>query len=267
MKLIMFAGAGAVGKTKLMEACIELAETRRMRVAQHKSTTRQTYERHGYSQESDALSDPETNRLFQHEVMADNIRELSETMVTAIARHKEVVFADRTPHDYAAYYFSVFTDKLDLHMIQRKRDLADSALAHMATGFDKPVEVVIYMLPYPCYWSEDTDSSDGWRSDTTGKNFVWSSIVEAEVLNIKRRLEIEGLYQHHITVKRLSPFLENGTPEERAIGILAEEFPLKGRNYFDDHPPSRHCNCKRCNEAFAIKDQAPADGLIYQTKG
>jgi len=229
MKLIMFAGAGAVGKTKLLEACVKLAETRRMRVAEHKSTTRKTYERHGYTQESDALSNPETNRLFQHEVMSDNIRALEETVCTAVGRRLDVVFADRTPHDYAAYYFTVFADILDIHTIQRKRDIADTALARMHNEFDKRVEVVIYMLPFPCYWSVDTDSSDGWRRDTTGKNLLWSNSVEAEVANIKRRLELEGFEQNHITVKRLPPFFENGTPEERAIGILSEEFPLKSR--------------------------------------
>lgn len=221
----MFAGAGSVGKTSLLEACKKIAQERNLRVGEHRSTTRDTYARYGFTQETDALKDPEMNRKFQHDVMNDNIYQLEGYIQLTKDRFFDVVFADRTPHDYAAYYFSVFSNVLDLAMIDKKRHQADTTLSKMSDQ----AEVIIYMLPYPCYWSQDTDSSDGWRSDTTGKNFIWSAIVESEVMNITKRLAMAGLAHHHITVKRLNPFLENGTPEERAIGILSEEFPLLGR--------------------------------------
>lgn len=221
MKTILFAGAGSVGKTVLMEACLTLAQERGLVARRHSSSTRSTYAKAGLTKESDALNDPGFNRNFQGQVMADNIAAMQHIVHRAAEDKADVVFADRTPHDYAAYYFSVFAAELDLLQIKKKRKLADSTLAKM-----RECQIVIYVLPYPCHWSKDTESSDGWRNDTTGKNFVWSSIVENEVNNIKHRLELEGVYHYHITVKRLPPFFENASPDVRALGILSAEFPF-----------------------------------------
>jgi hypothetical protein len=221
MKILMFAGAGSVGKTQLMEACVKLAEQHGIRAVVHKSTTRQTYEKHGFNKERDALANLETNRWFQKEVMQDNIIALNMAVEDAEQRGCQILICDRTPHDYAAYQFTVFAEQMTIHEIEDKQMFADHTLKCF---FDAAHTVDIYMLPFPCYWSRDTQSSDGWRHDTTGKNFLWSCAVESTVMNIKRRLENKGAYHHHISVKHLNLFADKANPDVRAAIIFGDLF-------------------------------------------
>jgi len=225
MKVVMFAGAGSVGKTALMAACVALAEQSGIRVRTHKSTTRKTYEEHGFDKEKDALKDPETNRWFQKRVMHDNIAAFWEAFRIAKEDGAQVLFCDRTPHDYAAYQATVFADTMTIADIEDNRLFADMVMKNIwEDGAVDMHQVTIYMLPYPCHWSKDTQSSDGWRHDTTGKNFLWSNTVEAEVMNIQRRLQKRGLFHHHINVEHLNMFAEMSTPEVRAAIIFGELF-------------------------------------------
>ena len=220
----MLAGAGSVGKTSLMDACKEMAEARGLRVQLHYSTTRETYARHGLTNESDALKDPVFNAKFQHEVMADNILGLLEAMKQAHAsREVDLFITDRAPYDYSGYYFTVFKDNLDLAMIDQKRYLCDDAMVQ-CTRYVTNAQVI--MLPYPTSWAVDTESSDGWRADKTGKNFLWSCVVEAELTDAKRRLAIHpSSWGNMIDFNRLPSFMERGSREARAVGALSMIYP------------------------------------------
>ena len=227
MDLLMFAGAGSVGKTVLMEACKEMAEERGLKVATHHSSTRQSYANAGLAAESDALKDPEFNRLFQHTVMKDNIKALY-SVVSANAAHarlnkKDLIIADRSPYDYSGYYFTVFQQHLDLELIENKRQQCDDALVRLLQYVDN---ISIIMLPYPTVWAKDTESSDGWRADKTGKNFVWSNVVEAELNDASRRFAARAdCVADHITLTRMPSFVERGSVEARAVGALLSMYP------------------------------------------
>jgi thymidylate kinase len=224
MKLLMFAGAGSVGKTVLMEKCKSMAEERGIRVKTHHSSTRQTYAAAGLTNESDALKDPVFNREFQHTVMQDNIDQLHAAVSAARdSCEVDLFITDRAPYDYAGYYFSTFRESLDLAMIEAKRKKCDDAMLRLA-GFLPEIQVI--MLPYPTSWAKDTESSDGWRADKTGKNFVWSCVVEAELADAQRRLTSRDAYLGGccISIDRLPSFMERGSVETRAVGVLAQLF-------------------------------------------
>lgn len=220
----MLAGAGSVGKTALLEACKKMAEERGLRVQMHYSSTRETYARHGLTGEADALKDPAFNSRFQHEVMTDNIVALLQAMQKAHeSREVDLFITDRAPYDYSGYYFTVFRDMLDLAMIDQKRYLCDDAMIQ-TTRYITNAEVI--MLPYPTTWAVDTESSDGWRADKTGKNFVWSCVVEAELADAKRRLAVHpSRLGDLINFDRLPSFMERGSVETRAVGALSKLFP------------------------------------------
>lgn len=223
MKLLMFAGAGSVGKTVLMEMCQAMAEARGLRVKTHHSSTRKTYAKAGLTNESDALKDPVFNREFQHTVMQDNIDQLQEAVQAAYdAGDVDLFITDRAPYDYAGYYFSTFRESLDLAMIDTKRNKCDDAMIALARYIP---EIQVILLPYPTSWAQDTESSDGWRADKTGKNFVWSCVVEAELMDAKRRLNSRDQYFGGcIEIGRLPSFMERGSVEARAVGALAQMF-------------------------------------------
>lgn len=220
----MLAGAGSVGKTSLMDACKEMAEARGLRVQLHYSSTRETYAKHGLTSEADALKDPVFNAQFQHQVMTDNIVALLEAMKKAHeSREVDLFITDRAPYDYSGYYFTVFKDNLNLAMIDQKRYLCDDAMIQM-TRYVIAAEVI--MLPYPTSWAVDTESSDGWRADKTGKNFLWSCVVEAELADAKRRLAIHSSQLGPlIRFNRLPSFMERGSREARAVGALSMIYP------------------------------------------
>lgn len=218
----MFVGAGSVGKTSLMDACKEMAEARGLRVATHYSSTRQSYANAGLTSESQALKDPEFNRSFQHTVMQDNIDSLRTTIWEQNPKSVDLFITDRSPYDYSGYYFTMFRDTLNLEMIERKRKQCDDSLRVLA-GLAKKIHMVL--LPYPTSWAVDTESSDGWRADKTGKNFVWSSVIEAELADAKIRFAGCDIMRDKVVMNRLPSFMERGSCEARAVGTLAQVFP------------------------------------------
>jgi hypothetical protein len=225
MKLLMLAGAGSVGKTALMNACKEMAEARGLRVQLHYSSTRETYARHGLTNESDALKDPEFNASFQHVVMTDNIRELLTTASAAYrSREIDLFITDRSPYDYSGYYYTVFQSMLTLDIIHEKRLTCDQAIVSLAAVTD---DIDVIMLPYPTSWAKDTESSDGWRADKTGKNFLWSCAVEAELNDAERRLKnrVHAIAPTKVSISRLPSFMERGSVEARAVGALSMIYP------------------------------------------
>ena len=225
MELLMFAGAGSVGKTTLMETCKDMAIELGLKVDMHHSSTRQSYANAGLTAESDALKDPEFNRRFQHTVMADNIEALHSVAMRAARAmdRQDLVIADRSPYDYSGYYFTVFRDHLDLSLIAEKRKQCDESLMRLMQYANK---IHVIMLPYPTSWAVDTESSDGWRADKTGKNFVWSSVIEAELADAKLRFATRDTnVRDRVTFGRLPSFMERGSPEARAVGALAQVFP------------------------------------------
>lgn len=220
----MFAGAGSVGKTSLMNACGKLATSRGLKTREYYSSTRESYAKAGLTNESDALKDPVFNAQFQHQVMKDNIETLYIGVANeAIGKNRpDLIIADRSPYDYAGYYMSVFNKDLTLAMIEQKRQQCDDSLNELMLQVKK---INVIFLPYPSYWAVDTESSDGWRADKTGKNFIWSSVVEAEIQEAKRRFARIGIREERLEFNRLPSFMERGSPETRANGALAKVFP------------------------------------------
>lgn len=222
MKIIMLAGAGSVGKTVLLNAIADMAKKRGLRVGTCYSTTRRTYEKFGFTNESEALKNPEINMNFQNNVLSDNICELENAVEKFAGQNYELLITDRSPYDYAAYYFTVFQDWLGLKIIEDKRETCDQAMMRLQRLTQDRINVTL--LPYPTTWALDTQSSDGWRADKTGKNFVWSAVVEAELQDAKYRLEAKRLCSP-IFIKRMVSFYERADVQTRAAYVLGEVFP------------------------------------------
>jgi hypothetical protein len=206
MKLVMFAGAGSVGKTSILESLEKEATAKNIKVATHRSSTRKTYANAGLTKESDALNNEAFNKVFQEQVFKDNSDDLLQAITKAKDSGIELFIADRTPYDYISYYFIVFQTSLTINTIKEKRALADGVMVSVESLLYTEPGHVIYLieLPFPAPWSEETESSDGWRADKTGKNFIWASLVANE---LKQTYTVP-------TIKVV------GTPQEEAIKLL-----------------------------------------------
>jgi hypothetical protein len=178
MRIILLAGPGAVGKTTQLNELIRIGNERGFKIASHFSSTRDTYKRFNISNEPEALKDEEFNKIFQQEVFKDNSKALVEKVYQAAENGVEYFFADRSPLDYIAYYFSVFHNSLTIETINKKRADAYEVMQKLQVFDDN---ITISVFTFPRGWSKDQESSDGWRADKTGKNFLWSSILFTEV--------------------------------------------------------------------------------------
>lgn len=177
MRIILLSGAGAVGKTTQVKEIVKIAEDKGFKVATHFSSTRKTYTRFNLTNEADALKNEVFNKTFQYEVFLDNATDLLLALRKAKEEHVQFFFADRSPIDYIAYYFSVFQSSLTVDIINQKRKEAYKVMKQIE---EIDTNFIISILKFPQPWSKDTESSDGWRADKTGKNFVWSSVLVSE---------------------------------------------------------------------------------------
>lgn len=177
MKLIMFAGPGGVGKTTQLEGLVAKAQSNGKKIAFHKSSTRKTYAKAGLLNEVQALNDPVANQIFQDKVFSDNVEDLLECIKKGIDDGADVFITDRSPFDYLSYYFTVFQPFLTIDKIKQKRDACRVAMRRI----EELNDVSVILFNYPVNWSTDTESSDNWRSDTTGKNFIWGAVLRNEL--------------------------------------------------------------------------------------
>lgn len=230
MKSILLAGAGSVGKTMLLEALLRMAASRGLAVGTHRSTTRKSYAKAGLQSEGEQMQKIEAGDLdamieHQHIVMRDNGEELISASQRCYGQQCDLFVADRTPYDYATYFFSVFQPRLTLELIQQKRAEADSYVEGVLL---RSAATDLVYFPFPAPWSQETVSSDGWRADKTPKNYIWSSLVAAELEEAHRRFQ-----QTHWAgtpacpeFYRLNVFSEQGSPEVRAAALLSDLFPF-----------------------------------------
>jgi hypothetical protein len=160
---------------------------------------------------------------FQDQVMEDFCQSLYHAVLDADSDGAELLITDRTPYDYASYYLNVFQAQLTLEHIYNKREQADVATIQLLNHCNS---ILLTPLPWPMPWSKDTVSSDGWRADKTGKNFLWSSVLTSELVEAERRNR-----HKEIEHRRLVPFTENGTIEVRAACMMASVFPNLHRGH------------------------------------
>lgn len=228
MKAILLAGAGSVGKTKLLEAIQDLAVQRGISSLAHRSTTRQTYAKAGIVNEGEQMrrlgeanhEGVEELMLHQHQVMSDNTQALVTAAQQGYKDHVDILVADRTPYDYSTYFCNVFQTHITLKDIEAKRREADAALQEVMMRADEGVYVLYF--PFPAHWSQDTVSSDGWRADKTGKNFLWSSLVNSELDEAQRRFSSDTTLPTTSLpfFGRLDAFAERSSAEQRAASVL-----------------------------------------------
>lgn len=230
LNILMLAGAGAVGKTALLEALEKMAGARGLRTATHKSTTRQSYAAAGIANEQEqnkrldtgAESEVQALMAHQHRVMRDNTEALVSAAIKANDQDKHLLIADRSPYDYSGYFMERFQKDLNLEIIDTKRREADLAMHRV---LEHCMFVRVIHLPWPGHWSEDTVSSDGWRADKTGKNFLWNCVVDSELGEARRRFLSRHVAHDRLDITRLTSFSERGSVEARAVAALGSIFP------------------------------------------
>lgn len=179
MKLIMLAGAGATGKTTIAKA---LAETKGAVVVE--SPVRKTFADFGLKAEADMGSFPRHIQVdLQHKILENYGASLTQALEDNKDNPNALIVTERSPADYVAYQFFIFGDALTLFKIESGRAKIRTIMHEISIKFPR-FEQYIFKFPFPAPFSVDTESSDGWRSDATGKNYLWACALDHELVRI-----------------------------------------------------------------------------------
>lgn len=229
MSIIVFnSGAGAVGKTSVVNKVLELAPSRGRKVVSLPSITRSVYAKLGISTEKSATEMTFEQQWELQMAIQAAYYEAITTFIVANA-DADLIMIDRSPLDHVAYLFHNLAFKLSLKECLFQMERAWQFFVKVL-GMEEVEEVVLLHYAFPQHWQvpkDDEDvanaSSDGFRFDAGGKNLLWSLNLEALVL--RANAEIEKRYPE---MTRIKDFIVDGwdenetTVEARAEYILAE---------------------------------------------
>jgi hypothetical protein len=229
MSIIVFnSGAGAVGKTSVVNKVLELAPSHNRKVVSLPSITRSVYAKLGYPTEKAAT---ELTFEQQWELQMAIQAAYYEAITTFIRANGEadLIMIDRSPLDHVAYLFHNLAFKLSLKECLFQMDRAWSFLAEIV-GMEEVEEVQVIHYRFPQHWQvpkDDEDvanaSSDGFRFDAGGKNMLWALNLEALLERTCEEVEKRWPKMDQYKAFNVTSWYDNQkTVESRAEHILTE---------------------------------------------
>lgn len=174
--VVFNSGAGAVGKTSVVNKCLEFGYPYGVNVVAMPSITRTVYAKLGIDTERAATYlSPEDQHILQ-----DAIYETYFECVTQFVddhQDRDLIMIDRSPLDHVSYNLHILSQSMTLEQSTFRLERAQLFLAKMCL---KASKVVLMYYPFPDYWhTYETESSDGFRYDSGGKNLLWALALEA----------------------------------------------------------------------------------------
>lgn len=223
------AGVGGVGKTSVVQKIVEFAPAFGRSVAVMPSITRSVYARLGITGEKTATEmTPEMQFTLQREIQKTYYESSVKFVLDNI--DKDVVMIDRSPLDHISYLLH----NLAFHMsLQECLDATGHAWDWLHDLRQACSALVILYYGYPEPWhiaAGERESSDGFRFDSGGKNFMWDCILQSLLNNtvyaLKDRMnQKNGGARNKFELLRF-PY-EGMTIERRARFVLDEVRILK----------------------------------------
>lgn len=171
MKLMMFTGVGATGKTTVAQRLKE-----ELGAIIVESPVRKTFEEAGLATEVSMLDLHLDKQLdLQAKIYENYIKLVYSTIEEAYRNNpNSIIIAERSPADYLAYQAYIFNHCLTLADIDRKQ----ARTSHAFINIRRQIDTSLVYFPFPAPFSKDTESSDGYRSDSSGKNYLWSCVLD-----------------------------------------------------------------------------------------
>jgi Ni2+-binding GTPase involved in maturation of urease and hydrogenase len=184
-------GAGAVGKTSVVLKALEYADAYGLKIISVPSTTRQVYAALGISTEKAATEMSTEEQFHLQEAIHNSYYENTAKFIRE-NQDVDVIMIDRSPYDHVSYQLHNMARHLTLKDVQE-----DLKRAHqfMLLIVQNASQTILMQYKFPDYWhTYETESSDGFRYDSGGKNFLWASALasmwqEADVEVTKLMME------------------------------------------------------------------------------
>lgn len=108
--------------------------------------------------------------------------------------------------------------------------------------------------------SEQLKKAMGFDTPLLFKGFVEDQQIAVAVVNPNYVLN----YVSKDMLRNIGFEQNTGLYPQWVVDELRQEVE-RLKDMVEPHPPSRGCECQRCQADFAEKDKTPPDGLIYQT--
>jgi hypothetical protein len=172
--LVFTSGAGSTGKTSVVDALKTMAPVFGKKVVSMPSITRSVYAELGINSEGAALDMNIEDQKRLQTAINTKYYSSAEQFLNA-NQDADLVVIDRSPYDHITYYMHGLMMHTTAPEISGKRLTANAWIRNIARGCDM-VNVVFFPFPEP--WHTETESSDGFRRDPSGKNLVWSMLLE-----------------------------------------------------------------------------------------
>ena len=215
LNLVFLSGAGAVGKTSVAEALVELSTTNRV-IRLVRSTTRASYAAMGIPNEKLAADmDEHILKALQERIYKDYVSSLIDNIARARLDRVAMLVVDRSPYDYVSYFIQLFPN-LGLTDICARMHHADNILSKL--NDDKNLVPALWFFEYPTSWSsDDRVEKDLFRRAQASKNFVWSALLENLIRSMPSDAS-ENLKYKEVNTNNFK------SPTERAKDIYVEAF-------------------------------------------
>lgn len=163
--LITFTGAGATGKTSLVNRLVELAP---QRTVIHRSIVREFYAAMQVPNEAAFLAlSPANRRGFQLQLY-DHYLNALEHFVREVPQGKDIILCERSVFDHFAYTLYGTRELLQGEDFHR--------LWHGIRRFMALKPAVLY-LPYPTPWDNAATASDGFRAREVAKDTLVDAMI------------------------------------------------------------------------------------------
>lgn len=175
--LMFHSGAGGVGKTTAVKKVVELATDFSLTVAVMPSITRSVYARLGIVGEKEATEMTVLEQILLQTEIQKTYYDSSLQFLLENA-DKDVVMIDRSPLDHISYLLHNLAFHLSLSEVLDYTGHAWDWL-HSLRQYSSVVAIQYYNFPEPWHLAADPrDSSDGFRFDAGGKNYMWNCLLE-----------------------------------------------------------------------------------------
>lgn len=226
---VMFhAGVGGVGKTSVVSKVLEMAPVFGRRVTSMPSITRSVYAKLGITGEKVATEmTPEAQFRLQYAIQDAYYNGVEEFIAKSTEDGVDLVLIDRSPMDHVSYLLHNMAFHMTLADVNDNLDHAWGWLAKLAEECSV-MSILYYGYPEPWHFAKpEEESSDGFRFDAGGKNYMWNCILES----LLRKTPIQVAERHRylplatLNLKNLVFPQQGMSVEERARFVLDSAKP------------------------------------------
>jgi predicted ATPase len=175
--VVLNSGAGGVGKTSVVTKVMEFAPSFNKRVVTMPSPTRSVYARLGISTEKKATEMTLQEQFDLQDAIHEAYYSHAESFILG-NQDADLIMIDRSPLDHVSYLLHNLAREMTMTQVNERVSQAYSWMFEQSLNA-RTLQILCYPFPQSWHVETDNDSSDGFRFDKGGKNFLWACVLDS----------------------------------------------------------------------------------------